>query len=358
MRKIAALRHRGRGAGGIARAAPMGFLGRGFAVAAGAMAATVDHGGGVDAAVARWGGLRADWIDLSTGINPVPFPLPALTPGDWAALPDAGAQARLDRAARAFWGVPDGAAVLAAPGASALIARAPSLRSIGRVTIPGPTYNEHARAFRAAGWDVAEGGPCTARVVVHPNNPDGRIWTAETAAQGLEPGGLLVIDESFGDVMPDASLIALAARPGTLILKSFGKFWGLAGLRLGFAIGDPALIDRLALWLGPWPVSGPALATGAAALESPDWAQATRARLAADAARLDALMTRAGATIAGGCDLFRLYDTPDAAAWADRLGRAHILARTFPYSDRWLRLGLPGTPAAWARLAAALRVAA
>lgn len=322
------------------------------------MAQAVDHGGGVDAAVARWGGARAGWLDLSTGINPQPYPLPDLAPGDWAALPDAGAQARLDRAARAFWRVPDGAAVLAAPGASALIARAPSLRSIGRATVPGPTYNEHARAFRAAGWQVAEGGPCTARVVVHPNNPDGRVWTAETALQGLEPGGLLVIDESFCDIAPEASLIALATRPGTVVLKSFGKFWGLAGLRLGFAIGDPALIERLALWLGPWPVSGPALATGALALSDPAWAQATRQRLAADARRLDHLMARAGASVAGGCDLFRLYDTPDAAAWADRLGRAQILARSFPYSARWLRLGLPGTPDGWSRLARALEVQA
>ncbi|HSF65448.1 MAG TPA: threonine-phosphate decarboxylase CobD [Paracoccaceae bacterium] len=325
---------------------------------AGMMAQAVDHGGGVDAAAARWGGARADWLDLSTGINPVPWPLPEFAPGDWAALPDAGAQARLVQAARTFWGVPDGAAVLAAPGASALIARAPSLRSMGRVTIPGPTYNEHARAFRAAGWDGVEGGACSARVVVHPNNPDGRVWTAETAVEGLEDGGLLVIDESFGDVMPEATLIALALRPGTVVLKSFGKFWGLAGLRLGFAIGDPALVARLAEWLGPWPVSGPALTTGAAALADRAWAEGARVRLAGDAQRLDALMVRAGATVAGGCDLFRLYDVGDAAAWADRLGRAHILARVFPYSDRWLRLGLPGRPGDWARLADALGVTA
>jgi cobalamin biosynthetic protein CobC len=226
------------------------------------------------------------------------------------------------------------------------------------VAIPGPTYNEHARAFRAAGWAVAETGPCVARVVVHPNNPDGRLWTPETAAEGLEEDGLLVIDESFCDVMPEATLIGLATRPGTVVLKSFGKFWGLAGLRLGFAIGDPALVDRLAQWLGPWPVSGPALAVGAAALADRAWAEDARVRLAGDAQRLDALMLRAGATVAGGCDLFRLYDVGDAAGWQDRLGRARILGRVFPYSDRWLRLGLPGSAGDWARLADALGVAA
>jgi cobalamin biosynthetic protein CobC len=307
-----------------------------------------DHGGGIDAAAARWGGGRADWVDLSTGINPLPYNLPAFPADAWTALPDRAAEAALVAAARAFWRVPAGAAVLAAPGASALIARLPWLRPAGRVSIPEPTYNEHARAFAAAGWTVG-GAPGEAVVVVHPNNPDGRLW----AADGLPQAALTVIDESFCDVMPDRSLVALADRPGVVVLKSFGKFWGLAGLRLGFAIGDPAVLDRLAQALGPWPVSGPALAAGTAALRDHGWAAAARARLAADAARLDVLMAARGATVAGGTDLFRLYAVDDAADWQDRLARARIWTRVFPYSTRWLRLGLPA-PQAWPRLEAAL----
>ena len=312
-----------------------------------------DHGGGIDAAAQLWGGLRSDWLDLSTGINPCPYPLPPLMPEAWTALPDQAAQDSLDTAARAFWQVPPGAAVLAAPGASALIARIPSLAPaaqtpIPRVHIPGPTYNEHARAFAAAGWQVTpHPDPAEAQAIVHPNNPDGRLHPAPSAA-------LSIIDESFCDVTPTASHMALATRPGTLILKSFGKFWGLAGLRLGFAIGDPALIARLAESLGPWPVSGPALTIGTVALQDHAWADATRARLARDATRLDALLSRAGATPLGGTTLFRLYDTPDAALWQDRLARHHIWTRRFPYSPRWLRLGLPGTEADWARLTESL----
>lgn len=309
-----------------------------------------DHGGGIDAAAARWGGARADWLDLSTGINPVPYPVPAFAGDVWTALPDAGASRRAEAAARAFWKVPDGAAVLAVPGASAAIARLPALRAPGVVAIPGPTYNEHARAFAAEGWQVAAGGPARARVVVHPNNPDGRVWSADAALTGLAEGGLLVIDESFGDVVPEASLIALATRPGLVVLKSFGKFWGLAGLRLGFAIGDPGLIAGLAQALGPWPVSGPALALAARALTDAAWAEASRTRLAADAARLDALV---GWPVVGGTDLFRLYEVGDARRMQDRLARARIWTRAFPYSDCWLRLGLPG-PEGWSRLEAAL----
>ena len=308
-----------------------------------------DHGGGLDAAAARFGGTRQDWLDLSTGINPVPYPLPALPSDAWTALPDEGARQRLEQAARRFWKVPDGAGILAVPGASAAIARIPALSPSGRVHIPEPTYNEHAASFTAAGWDVTQDRPdATASVLVHPNNPDGRLWDRDDPC-----GALRIIDESFCDVAPEASLIALAAQPGTLILKSFGKFWGLAGLRLGFVIGDVTLIDRLAAMLGPWAVSGPAAVIGATALEDDAWADETRGRLSRDAARLDDLMSARGAAPLGGTSLFRLYDTDLAVDWQDRLGRHRIWSRVFPYNPRWLRLGLPH-PAGWARLEQAL----
>jgi cobalamin biosynthetic protein CobC len=164
---------------------------------------------------------------------------------------------------------------------------------------------------------------------------------------------LTVLDESFCDVAPDKSHISHAGQKGTLILKSFGKFWGLAGLRLGFAIGDPALIDKLRETLGPWQISGPALETGIAALRDPDWAIATRARVRRDATHLDALMANAGARNLAGTGLFQLYHVNDAAAWQRRLAHHKILSRIFPYSPHWLRLGLPA-PDRWHQLENAL----
>ncbi|MBY6084489.1 threonine-phosphate decarboxylase CobD [Ruegeria arenilitoris] len=307
-----------------------------------------DHGGGLDDAIARHGGERSDWIDLSTGINPHPYPVAGLTSEDWAALPDHRAFAQLSDAARRFWRVPENAAVLPAPGASALIARIPAVAPVGAVQITMPTYNEHAAAFAAQGWTVQPGGPAQARVIVHPNNPDGRIWQTKDARAPLT-----VIDESFCDVTPEASLIRLSERPGVIVLKSFGKFWGLAGLRLGFAIGHPDLIARLNDLTGPWAVSGPALRIGAQALNDTAWAEATRARLVRDADRLDTLMTGKGADLVGGTTLFRLYKVDDAVAWQDRLAQTHIWSRIFPYSDRFLRLGLPADHG-WSRLEAAL----
>lgn len=307
-----------------------------------------DHGGGLDAAVDEFGGTRADWVDLSTGINPVPYPVPGLTAAAWTALPDQKMADALDSAARTFWNVPDGADVLAAPGASALIAQIPRLAATGSVHIPAPTYNEHAASFVAQGWTLADTAQTSALVLVHPNNPDGKVWNADDITHPLA-----IIDESFCDVAPDRSLIECAARPGTVVLKSFGKFWGLAGLRLGFAIGDPVLIARLKDMLGPWPVSGVALETGAAALRDTDWAMQTRARLDRDAARLDGLVCGRGATLLGGTSLFRLYKVDDAARWQRRLAHGHVWSRIFPYASDWIRLGLPA-PDAWAQVEAAL----
>lgn len=305
-----------------------------------------DHGGGLDAAIATFGGTRADWLDLSTGINPVPYPLPNLTAQAWTALPDRNATATLEQRARAFWNIPAAAAVLAIPGASAAIAQLPRLIAPGRVSIPGPTYNEHGAAFRAAGWTLSKHAH-DAVVAVHPNNPDGMMWQAEELTAPFT-----IIDESFCDVIPAASLIHLSAQKGTVVLKSFGKFWGHAGLRLGFAIGDAQIIANLAEALGPWPVSGPALSIGAEALADPLWANETCARLDRDAQRLDDLLQSKGALVRGGTSLFRLYQVEDAVAAQAHLAHHRVWSRVFPYAADWLRLGLPA-PDRWDQLESA-----
>jgi cobalamin biosynthetic protein CobC len=310
------------------------------------MSSKRDHGGGLDAAIGRYGGDRASWLDLSTGINPMPYPMPTLPADAWTALPDQAAFDRLYDLARSFWNVPKEAAVIGATGASAIIAALPRVIAPGEVCIPGPTYNEHGAAFRAAEWSLGQ-DPSHAIVAVHPNNPDGRLWQADA----LE-APFVIIDESFCDIAPEQSLIHLANRPGTVVLKSFGKFWGLAGLRLGFAIGDPAMIAKLTDLLGPWQISGPALSIGAEALADPQWADATRARLQSDASRLDGLITASGAELLGGTTLFRLYKVKDAKAARDHLAQHHIWSRVFPYAPDWLRLGLPA-PDRWAQLEAA-----
>ena len=317
-----------------------------------------DHGGGLDAAIGAYGGARTDWLDLSTGINPMPYPVGEISANAWSALPDVAALERLTNAARRFWQVPDWAEVIAAPGASALIAKLPALSGQSGVFIPKPTYNEHQAAFEAHNMARDTDDPASQNhVYVHPNNPDGRLWPADIFA---ERKGLTVVDESFCDVTPAASHIDRACDEGVVILKSFGKFWGLAGLRLGFAIGAPSTLAGLHTsmkdMLGPWAVSGPALEVGARALEDEDWATATRTRLTEDATRMDALMAAQGAQALGGTTLFRLYEVADAEAAQDALAQHHVLTRIFPYSKTWIRLGLPH-PDRWPQLERALGTA-
>lgn len=313
-----------------------------------------DHGGDLDAARARWG--EGDWIDLSTGINRVPWPVPPLPPEAWQALPTrAATEALLAAAGRAY---ATAAPMIALAGAQAAIQLYPRLAAPGFARVLGPTYNEHAAALAAQGWGVEVVGTAEAlagadlAVVVNPNNPDGRSHAPDALRALAERVGLLVVDESFADPVPHLSL---ASDPrGALVLRSFGKFYGLAGVRLGFALGPEALVRRLGELAGPWSVSGPAIAIGTAALADADWAAATVIRLWEDASRLDAAARRAGWRLVGGAHLFRLYETPDAGQAQARLARAQIWSRRFPWHECWLRLGLPGNSTEWARLEAAL----
>ncbi|WP_285294121.1 threonine-phosphate decarboxylase CobD [Aureimonas altamirensis] len=313
------------------------------------MDAALKHGGALDAAIARWGGQRADWLDLSTGINPQPLPLPQLRPDAWTRLPEAADEATLADAARAFYGV--AGSIVAAPGTQALIGLWPHLFAPRRAAILSPTYEEHRHALVLAGHDtVACAGlddiPADASlvVVVNPNNPDGRRHDRPAllalAERLLERDGLLVVDEAFADADPACSLAGDTAGPlPILVLKSFGKYFGYAGLRLGFALCGGALAGRIAARLGPWAVSGPAMAVGAAALRAEAATGAVRARLEAQARMTRETLSTAGLTIAGGTAMFTLVRDEGAAAIFERLAARHILTRPFAYEPAWLRFG-------------------
>jgi cobalamin biosynthetic protein CobC len=295
---------------------------------------TRDHGGGIDAAIAQYGGTRNDWIDLSTGINPMPYPLPSFQNYHWSQLPDSTAFDAFEAAAREFWQVPENATIIPASGASAIIAMLPSVLMGGTVVIPEPTYNEHEAAYLANGWAVADNGDV--KTIVHPNNPDGYLYSAaDLTAQTC------VIDESFCDGCPEHSMMSHAIDNGHLIIKSFGKFWGLAGMRLGTVIVPKSLAPALRDRIGPWAVSGPALYTGTRALHDAQWSIDTRQRLSEDAQKLDDIMWNKGAKSIGGTTLFRLYHVDHAGEWYDRFAQNRILTRVFPYSQHFLRLGIP-----------------
>jgi len=324
------------------------------------MTGRIQHGGGIDAAAAAFGVLRADWLDLSTGINPVPYPAEPLDPAVLNRLPDAGLESGLRAAAAAYYGAPDAGHVVPAPGSQALIQWLPRLVPLARVAVVGPTYAEHAACWSSAGHTVTEVAdlqsvPADAAVVVvvNPNNPDGRTVNPDVLLAQAR-NRLIVVDEAFADVVPDISLAARTGAANLIVMRSAGKFFGLAGLRLGFALAAPPLATSIRDALGPWAVSGPAAVIGMQALSDETWAARTRTRLAADASRLDALLAGAGLRVVGGTSLYRLVDIADAQELYDHLGRVGILVRRFDGRPTWLRFGLPGDETGFARLAAAL----
>ena len=317
------------------------------------------HGGDLGAARAAFPAAPEPWIDLSTGVNSDPYPMPPLDAALWIALPEPGAVIRLEAAAARAYGTTS-ERVVAAPGTQALIQWLPHLAPARRVGVLGMTYGEHARCWAAAGAEVSTVRDLDAlagfdvAVVVNPNNPDGRLVAASDLAALADRVGLLVVDEAFMDVMPSGRSLAPTLPHRTIVLRSFGKTYGLAGLRLGFALATGELAVLLRRAVGPWAVSGPAVAVGCKAFDDAPWLDGTRRRLEAAAARLDHLLATRGATIVGGTPLFRLVDVDDARRWFDDLARAGILVRPFVERPRSLRFGLPHEEARWLRLEAAL----
>ena len=283
-----------------------------------------------------------------------PIPVPALPDTAWTRLPSHADEAALLAAAAARYGVRDPATIVAAPGTQALIQLLPRLVPRSTVAIVGPTYEEHEACWSRHGHEVRvvpSLEDADVVIAVNPNNPTGRLFPpADLAAVK----GLLVVDESFIDFLPREMSLAGDLPPRTVVLRSFGKSYGLAGVRLGFAIASPDIAAQLRAELGPWAVSGPALEIGRVALNDGAWLRTARDRVVADSARLDDFLREAGFEILGGTVLFRLARHAAAPAFVQRLAREGIHVRAFAYAPDRLRFGLPGDDEAFWRLAKAL----
>lgn len=331
----------------------------------GEVLAAVDHGGSLGRARTLFPQAPEPFVDLSTGINPHSYPLFDVPATALLRLPEQARADELAAIAAAAYGAPSPANVASAPGTQILLPRVYALAKPGRATVLGPTYAEHARAARIAGHHVTEVsdfgalGDADLAIVVNPNNPDGRVASRrdllELATRLKAGGGLVVVDEAFMDAGPrEESLAGDVEQGGLVVLRSFGKFFGLAGLRLGFALADRATVARLAGDFGPWAVSGPALEYGIKALADVRWQQEMRKRIGEEAARLDGLLARHGVEVTGGTPLYRHMDFPEAGALFRALGRQGIVLRHFEDRPNVLRAGLPGSDDEWQRLEAAL----
>ncbi len=321
----------------------------------------LEHGGRLLRAVKQYGIAREQWLDLSSGIAPWPYPIPEIPVQAWARLPET--DDGLEQAARDYYGVRQ---ILPVAGSQAAIQTLPQLRGRSVVGVLSPCYAEHAHAWQRAGHEVRELSEEALEqgldsldvvVLVNPNNPTGRLLPRERLLQWharlAKRDGWLVVDEAFMDNTPGQSIAALAERPGLIVLRSFGKFFGLAGVRLGFVIAQAQRLEQLAERLGPWSISGPTRVLGQACLLDQRAHQRQTLRCAAASQRLAALLAQVGLSPAGGCDLFQYVRSERAAHLHEFLARRGILVRLFS-APAALRLGLPERDEDFVRLGQAL----
>ncbi|AZD37429.1 L-threonine 3-O-phosphate decarboxylase [Pseudomonas chlororaphis subsp. aurantiaca] len=317
----------------------------------------LEHGGRLRKAAEQYGIAEADWLDLSSGLAPWPWPIPEIGIRAWARLPET--DDGLEQAARDYYGA---AHVLPVPGSQAAIQLLPRLRRAGKVGVLSPCYAEHAEAWRRSGYIVREVleqevdfflDSLDVLVVVNPNNPTGLSLTPERLldwhARLAQRGGWLVVDEAFMDNTPQLSLAAQADQVGLIVLRSFGKFFGLAGVRLGFVLAERKLLKLLAEQVGPWAVSGPTRVLGQVCLRDSQGHARQRLRSEVASLRLAHLLERHGLKPQGGCALFQWLITDRAELLHEFMARRGILLRLFTHNSS-LRFGLPADEADWSRL--------
>ncbi|OAN60157.1 aminotransferase class I/II-fold pyridoxal phosphate-dependent enzyme [Sphingomonas sp. TDK1] len=316
------------------------------------------HGGNLAAARARFG--DGPWLDLSTGINPKAWPVPDALDVDLGPLPDPAALAALEAAAAEHFGV--AAEQLCAVPGSEMGLRLLGTILGGRACHIVPGYRTHAAAFPDS-TPLAADSPIAgdaALLLANPNNPLGILLDRDTLeamlAERTAKGGWLIVDEAFADAHPNASIAALVHEDRRLIVfRSFGKFFGLAGVRLGFVLAPRPILARYRAMLGDWPIDATALAIGTRAYRDARWIAATREALGVRAAAFDSLLNAHGLMAMGESPLFRLVAHAEAPTLFERLARANILVRPFDYAPHWLRFGMPADPDALARIDRVLR---
>ncbi|WP_100639328.1 threonine-phosphate decarboxylase CobD [Marinobacter salexigens] len=332
----------------------------------------LEHGGRLNKAAELWGIPRSEWLDLSTGINPIGWPVPEIPPEVWQRLPEA--DDGLEEVIRRWSGVPPEADCVPVPGSQAAIMALPRLRKPCRVGVPVPGYLEHGHSWREAGHTVIPVGPeqtgggasgyddrwldqLDVLVWINPNNPTGEIIPPSTLLrwhrQLQKRGGWLVVDEAFMDATPAFSLAFRVGLPGLIILRSLGKFFGLAGVRAGVVLSDSAVAESLKRVLGPWSLSGPARFVMQRALNDTAWQWQARTRLQLSAARLRDLLLSAGLTLVGGSALFQTVRVECSQSLAERLAAQAVLVRAFTQPGM-LRFGLANSESEWGRLETAL----
>ncbi|MCI2284082.1 threonine-phosphate decarboxylase CobD [Colwellia sp. MSW7] len=270
------------------------------------------HGGQLQQVAKQYNIPAENWLDLSTGIAPFSYPIPSIPEKVYQSLPQTSSD--LKTAAKRYYNADN---LLVTNGSQAIIKLLPTLWRKKNplsttVYLPEQGYKEHALAWQTAGFTVywyknelLEQEPIennTVLVIINPNNPTGQLYSQSTLIKYQEKleksNGLLVIDEAFIDVVSPSHSMSHTINSNsntinnTLILRSFGKFFGLAGIRIGFLIGSETWIEKFNDQLGPWQVNGPAQFIAQSALSDYQWHEQQKQKLQLLSADLRTILTK------------------------------------------------------------------
>jgi cobalamin biosynthetic protein CobC len=252
------------------------------------------HGGQLQQIANKYQIPADNWLDLSTGIAPFSYPIPAIPPALWRQLPQKNEA--LMQAAKKYYRCEQ---LLVTNGSQSIIKALPALwhafnRQSTTVYLPQRGYKEHAHAWETAGYQLhfyQDNLPAidlldenSILVIINPNNPTGKVFSRETIMcyqkKIKKLNGLLVVDEAFIDVLnPEDSIASDVNDQHTLVLRSFGKFFGLAGIRIGFLVANSYWCEIFSEHMGPWQVNGPAQFIAEQALADEPWQQIQKRRL-------------------------------------------------------------------------------
>ena len=321
----------------------------------------LEHGGYLISAAEKYKIPIEQWVDLSTGINPNGWPIPNIPSACWQRLPESGDS--LISAAKDYYQCQS---ILAVAGSQAAIQILPQLRSKSKVGVLPLAYAEHGYSWKKAGHEIVELTEETigdqldlldVLILINPNNPTTQRFSKDHLLNWhkklQQRNGWLIVDEAFIDTTPEESLCSYPASDGLIILRSIGKFFGLAGIRCGFVVGQEKLLTKINEALGPWTISHPSRYVATAALIDKQWQQQTRYDLKKQSERLVLLLTKRGLKPDGQTDLFVWIKIPEAKGIHQALAEQGVLTRLFdqPLS---LRFGLPQNEQQWSQFDIAL----
>ncbi len=315
---------------------------------------TLIHGGQLNHVKQQFPDVHQDWLDLSTGISPFAYPIPEIPKFVWQSLPQVSES--LLQKAKHYYQCSD---ILAAHGSQSIIQILPKLwlKRFGTPTsvfLPKVGYKEHQKAWSENQFpielydnelDSTEFSAPSIVVCINPNNPTGFLHSRQHLLRLLSQlqhnSGWLIVDEAFMDVIEeDASLMKHANHSNLFVLRSMGKFFGLAGIRVGFVSSCEKNLNDLSQLLGPWSVNGPALFVAEQALQNRQWQQEQQQRLKQSAQSLESWLKTKFRLPVTGTSLFKTLHLENATQLWTSLCHKGIYVRLCDEKNA-LRFGIP-----------------